>query len=223
MALTGDRQAEFEAYLATTLARLRVPGASVAVIQGGQVVYLNGFGVRELGKLDQVTPDTLMRVGSVTKPTTSMMTATLVDDGRVGWDTPVVDLLPSFALAERKRSQRLTVADLFCACTGVPRRDIELGFTSQGLTPERLIASVTSFPLTAPVGKRYQYSDQMFAIGGYAAAVAAGGAPGNLYDAYVRAMRERVFTPIGAALDLRPGRRPRRRQLRRVARRQPGR
>ena len=69
--LTGDRLAEFEAYVAATLAMMGVPGAAVAVVQGGEVVYLDGFGVKELGGTDPVTPDTLMRVASVTKPVTT--------------------------------------------------------------------------------------------------------------------------------------------------------
>jgi CubicO group peptidase (beta-lactamase class C family) len=195
-ALTDDRRAEFETYVDSTLAMMRVPGAAVAVVQGGEVVYLDGFGVKELGVADPVTPDTLMRVASVTKPVTTTMTATLVDDGRVGWDTPVVELLPNFALADPELTRRLTVADLFCACSGVPNRDAELGFNSFSLTPERLIASAPDFPLTAPFGERYQYNNQMFTIGGYAAAAAAGGGPNNLYDAYALAMRERVLNPI---------------------------
>ena len=195
--LTGDRRAAFEAYVATTLAMMGVPGAAVAVVQGGEVVSLAGFGVKELGGTDPVTPDTLMRVASVTKPVTTTMAAALVDDGRVGWDTPVVDLLPDFALADPELTRRLTVADLFCACTGVPPRDAELGFNAFELTPERLIASAATLPLTAPFGEQYQYSNQMFAIGGYAAAAAAGGGPNDLYDAYTLAMRERVLDPIG--------------------------
>ena len=195
--LTGERRAEFAAYVDATLAMMGVPGAAVGVVQGNEIVYLDGFGVKELGADSAVTPDTLMRVASVTKPVTTTMTATLVDDGRIGWDTPVVELLSGFALADPVLTQRLTVADLFCACSGVPNRDAELGFNSFALTPARLIAAARDFPLTAPAGERYQYSNQMFSIGGYAAAAAAGGGPNTLYDAYTLAMRERVLTPIG--------------------------
>jgi CubicO group peptidase (beta-lactamase class C family) len=60
--LTGDRRAEFEAFVATSLVKMGVPGASVAVVQDGEVVYLQGFGVRELGGSEPVTPDTLNRL-----------------------------------------------------------------------------------------------------------------------------------------------------------------
>jgi CubicO group peptidase (beta-lactamase class C family) len=53
--------------------------------------------------------------------------------------------------------------------------------------------------LTAPLGERFQYSNQMFGIGGYAAAVAAGGSADDLYDAYVAAMRGQLLDPLGMA------------------------
>ena len=76
-----------------------------------------------------------MRVASVTKPMTSTMAATLVDDGRVGWDTPVVELLPDFALADPALTARLTVADLFCACTGVRRATPSSASTASSSPP----------------------------------------------------------------------------------------
>jgi CubicO group peptidase (beta-lactamase class C family) len=93
--LTGDRQAAFEAYVTEMLATTEIPGAAVAVVQNGEVVYQQGFGVRELGGSDPVTPETLMMIGSITKPMTATMAATVVDDGELTWETPVVELLPS--------------------------------------------------------------------------------------------------------------------------------
>ena len=153
MPLTGERRATFEAYVADAIKRLGVPGASVAVVQGGEVVYAQGFGVRELGGTDPVTPDTLMMIGSVTKSMTSTMAATVVDDGWLSWDTPLVDLLPDFAVADPDLTRRLTVADAFCACTGLARRDLELIFQFNDLTPERLLAQVAELPLTTPYGE----------------------------------------------------------------------
>ena len=195
--LTGERLATFEAYVAAKLAQLRVPGAAVAVVQGGAVACLEAFGVRQLGRSAPVTADTLLRIGSVTKSFSSLLVATLVDAGRLDWETPLVDLLPTFAVADPDLTSRLTVRDAFCACTGLPRRDLEILFNAQALTPERLIADMARLPLTAPFGKTYQYSNQMVAAGGFAAAVADGGSPNDLGHAYAIALRERVLNPIG--------------------------
>ena len=103
----------------------------MAVVQGGEVVFLQGFGVREFGQPEPVTADTLLGIGSVTKSFSLLLTATLVDAGRLSWDTPLVDLLPTFAVADPALSPRLTARDAFCACTGLPRRDFEFIFNAR--------------------------------------------------------------------------------------------
>jgi CubicO group peptidase (beta-lactamase class C family) len=195
--LTGERLATFAAYVATTLAELEVPGATVGVIQGTEIAFLQGFGVRELGRPEPVTPDTLLRIGSVTKSFSSMLAATLVDAGRLTWDTTLVELLPDFAVADVDLTSQLTVRDAFCACSGLPRRDLEFIFNAHALTPERMIAGMATLPLTAPYGTTYQYSNQMVGAGGFAAAVADGGSSDDLGRAYTIALRERVLNPIG--------------------------
>jgi CubicO group peptidase (beta-lactamase class C family) len=47
---------------------LGVPGAAVVVVQGGDVIFLQGFGVREAGQEAALTPDTLLMIGSITRP-----------------------------------------------------------------------------------------------------------------------------------------------------------
>jgi CubicO group peptidase (beta-lactamase class C family) len=195
--LEGDRREALAAFIADALTRCDVPGASVAVVQNGDIVFLEGFGVRHIGRSDPVTPDTLMGIGSVTKSFTATYAATLVDAGAVKWDTPVVELLPNFTLSDPAVARRLTLADLFSAASGLPRRDLEFIFNFNAYTPQRLIAEIAKLPLTAPVGERYQYSNQAFAIGGYAAAAADGAAPDALLQGYELAMRARVLAPLG--------------------------
>jgi CubicO group peptidase (beta-lactamase class C family) len=167
--LTGERLATFQAYVAAKLAEAGVPGAAIAVVQNGEVVFQQGFGVREIGQPAPVTADTLLRIGSVTKSFSSLLTATLVDAGRLSWETPLVDLLPAFAVADPDLTPRLTARDAFCACTGLPRRDFEFIFNAFELTPELLIEGMA----------------------------ADGGSPHDLSHAYAIALRERVLNPIG--------------------------
>ena len=195
--LTGERLAAFGAYVAAKLAEAAIPGAAVAVVQNGAVAFREGFGVRQLGRPAPVTADTLLRIGSVTKSFSSLLAAALVDAGRLDWGTPLVDLLPAFAVADADLTPRLTIRDAFCACTGIPRRDLEFILNAQALTPELVIDGMARLPLTAPFGETYQYSNQMVAAGGFAAAVADGGSPHDLGHAYAIALRERVLNPIG--------------------------
>jgi CubicO group peptidase (beta-lactamase class C family) len=195
--LTGERRAQFEAYVADALLRYGVPGASIAVVQGGDVVYLNGFGVSAFGSTQPVTPDTLMMIGSVTKSMTTMLAATLVDDGRLTWDTRLVDVLPDFAVGDPELTQSLTVRDAFCNCAGIPGRDIELFFESNSFTPQGVVTTLAEVAPTAAVGERFQYNNLLIGAAGYAVGVAAGGGAEDVALAYDVAMRERVLGPIG--------------------------
>jgi CubicO group peptidase (beta-lactamase class C family) len=197
--LSAETLTQLEAYIADTMKRAQVPGAAVAIVQAGKMVYLKGFGVRELGRDDPVTPDTLMMIGSTGKTLTTMMMATVVDDGLMRWDTPVVKILPSFAVADPQLTQRITVQNLVCACTGVPRRDVELVFHGNQLTAEEVVRSLRTFQFFTKFGEAFQYSNQMVATGGYVAAVAAGADPNHLYQGYLAQMQQRVLNPIGMA------------------------
>ena len=197
LSLTGDRRAQFEAYVAGALVRYGVPGASIAVVQGGDVVYLNGFGVTEFGSTQPVTPDTMMMIGSVTKSMTTMLAGTLVDDGRLTWDTRLVDLLPAFAVGDAELTRSFTVRDAFCNCAGIPGRDIELFFESNAFTPQGVVTTLANVAPTAALGERFQYNNLLIAAAGYAVGVAAGGGAENVGLAYEVALRERVLGPIG--------------------------
>lgn len=195
--LTGERLATFETFISTMVADLGVPGTAVAVVQDDGVAFLQGFGVRETGQPEPVTGDTLLRIGSVTKSFSSLLSATLVDAGQVTWDTPLIDLLPDFAVADAALTQQLTLRDAFCACTGLPRRDLEFQFPAHELSPELIVQRLAELPLTAPFGETFQYNNQLVATGGYAAAVADAGDPDDLAHAYAIALRDRVLNPIG--------------------------
>ncbi len=193
----GEMVQSFESYVTDTMDLLDVPGASIAIVQDGEVVWRGAFGVKSLGSDDPVTPETRMMIGSTTKPMTTMMLASLVDAGIITWDTPVVDILPSFAVADPALTSTITVQDLVCACTGVSRRDLELLFNFDDLHAEDVVESLASFEFFTPTGEAFQYSNQMVATAGYVGAIAVHGQASDMHDAYVTEITNRVFAPIG--------------------------
>ncbi len=195
--LTPEMLAELEGYISEAMKAARVPGAEVAIVQNGKIVYLKGFGVREMGKTDPVTPDTLMMIGSTGKTMTTMMMGTLVDDGKMQWDTPAVKILPSFAVADPDLTQKITMRNLVCACTGVPRRDLELLFNARHMTADDVVKSLKGFQFFTKFGEAFQYSNQMVGTAGYIATVAGSGQSKDLYQAYVSQIQQRIFDPIG--------------------------
>ena len=186
-----------ESFIQDGLTTFGIPGAAVAIVQQGAIVYSSGFGVTEKGGATPITPQTQMMIGSTGKSLTTMLMATLVDDGLMAWDTPVVEVLPAFVVADPQLTASITLRNLVCACTGVPRRDFELFFNADALSAEEVVASLATFEFFTDFGEAFQYSNQLVATGGYAAAAAAGTPYGQLYAGYSTLLRERVLAPIG--------------------------
>ena len=106
--------------------------ASRSASYSGKVVIAEGFGVRQLGRSEKVDSGTLFMIGSNTKAMTTLLLAKLVDEAKVTWDTPVTNLLPSFRLGNADTTRQVNVKHLICACTGLPRQDMEMIFSNRG-------------------------------------------------------------------------------------------
>ena len=137
-------------------------------------------------------------IGSITKPLTTMLAAALVDDGRLSWDTRLVDVLPQFAAGDRTMSERPTVYDAFCNCAGLPGRDLERYFKTGSLSPKETLTALADIAPAASFGEQFIYNNLLVAAGGYAAGVAArGDGAGDVGFAYDAALQQRVLSPIG--------------------------
>ena len=187
---------QLDAFVQRALTELEVPGAAIAVIDDGKVVYERTFGVRALGEPGAITVDTRFLIASITKPMTTLMEAALVDAGILRWDTPVVSVLPTFAVGDPEVTRQLQLWHMSCACTGMPRQDLEDLFEWDGVTPEARLAAMRTMKPTTKLGETFQYSNLMVAAGGFIAAHAF--APDRpLAEAYAAAMQAKVFGPIG--------------------------
>ena len=74
--------------------QIGVPGMAIAIVEDDRVTFAKGFGVKALGKSDRVDADTIFPTGSTGKAVTVAALATLVDQGKIGWDDRVIDHLP---------------------------------------------------------------------------------------------------------------------------------
>ncbi|MBC8279871.1 MAG: beta-lactamase family protein, partial [Chloroflexi bacterium] len=171
--LTGDVLAGFTKYIEESVERWNVPGTAVAVVADGEVVYAEGFGVREIGKDDPVTPDTLFGIGSMTKSINTMMLASLVDDGFFEWGTPAVEIWPDFQMSHPDSTLAVTVRDLVSMQSGM-RRDDSL-WIGKGLSAEDLMIALADVPVAGAPGEQHYYATQGVATGAYLGAMAAGG------------------------------------------------
>ncbi len=195
-ALDADKVEELKAFVGRSQRLLDVPGISIGIVQGGKVVYAGGFGVRESGKPEPVDADTLYPIASNTKSLTTLMLAKLVDEGRFRWDTPVVELLPGFKLADADVAAKMQVRHLSCACAGLPYRNMDWEFAPADAPASIVFDILSRMRPTSAFGSSYQYTNPPAAAAGYLGGHVAYPEL-ELGQAYDRAMATRVFEPLG--------------------------
>lgn len=180
--------AAVDAAIGTALKAFEVPGVVVGVVSGGQTVYLKGHGVKELGKNDPLTPDSLFAIASCTKAFTTTALAMLVAERKLHWDQPVRDVLDYFRLADPSADRLVTLRDLVCHRTGLGSYDL-LWYRAPWNQREA-IRRIAKLAPERQFRSSFQYQSTMVAAAGYAAAAAA-------KQPWQEFVQKRILDPLG--------------------------
>ncbi len=166
----------------------KTPGAAIAVVKDSTIVYMKGFGVRELGKPDSVDENTVFRIASVSKCFASFLTGVLVQENRLAWDDPVIRYVPTFSLSSPEETPKLTVRHVLSHSTGLPFHSYT-NLVEDGHTLQEMLDRLKEVPLSAKVGEMYSYQNVAYSLVGEAIR----GATGKSYEGW---MIEKVFGPL---------------------------
>jgi CubicO group peptidase (beta-lactamase class C family) len=189
-AASGDL-GDLDGLITAAMKTFNVPGLAVAVVKGADVVYMKGFGFRDMDQQLPVTPDTLFAIGSSTKAFTTFVLASLVDEGKLEWDRPVRTWIPGFNLSDPFMSERLTPRDLVTHRSGVPRHDL-LWYNNESASRKELVAKLAFVAPNADLREKWQYNNMMFLTAGYLAEAVTG-------VTWEQAVRMRILDPLGMA------------------------
>jgi CubicO group peptidase (beta-lactamase class C family) len=182
-----DPVRQLDAYTTQAVKDWGAVGLAIAVVKDGRIVFEKGYGVRELGKADVVDTNTLFAIGSTTKAMTAAAIGMLVDDGKVRWDDPVTNYLPSFQLKDPWATRQITVRDLLTHRAGLPNADY-LWYGATNSTDE-ILRRVRYVDLAYSPRSSFIYQNVMYAAAGQVVA-AASGMP------WTEFVRTRIFTPL---------------------------
>jgi len=175
-----------EEALSADLARAKVAGAAITVVQGGRLRAFLPYGRASIPFDSPVTPKTLFQIGSVGKHVTALAILQLVEAGKLQLDWPIgraVTGLPDWIAA-------IPIKDLLGHTGGVP--DYESGFDWDRPYPREAFLAALKGPAFAP-GEAWSYSNSGYVLLGYAIESASG----QTYPDYVA---QRLFTPAGTRL-----------------------
>jgi CubicO group peptidase (beta-lactamase class C family) len=162
--LSASKTGQLKDFIEETLALWHVPGLAVAVIQDGQTILCEGYGLRHIGASLPVTSETLFPIASCTKAFTALALGLLVDAGKLDWDKPLKQYLPDFQMWDAFAAERLTPRDLLCHRSGLPGHDM-LWYASN-FDRREIFKRLRYLEPTCDLRSKFQYQNLMFAIAG---------------------------------------------------------
>ncbi|HEX5500589.1 MAG TPA: serine hydrolase domain-containing protein, partial [Thermomicrobiales bacterium] len=135
---------------------------------------------------------------SNTKSMTSLLLATVVDEGKLAWDDRVIDRWPTFRAPTAELTQQLRVRDLLGMASGLAETQmVRFVVTAGGASALDLLRLVAYLPVAAPPDTKYLYNNTVYSAAGYLAPIVQSTPPEALEAAYATLVRQRVFAPTG--------------------------
>ena len=180
--------AEFEkidGYVETSMARQKIPGVAVAIVEGGRIKYAKGFGYANVEHKVPVTVDTIFQTGSVGKQFTAAAVMLLAEEGKLGYDDPV----SKHIAGTPSTWSGITIRHLLTHTSGLG--DYPEGFDyRKDYTEKDLMAIVTKSKLSFQPGEKWSYSNFGYVTLGILIREVSGKYFGDF-------LKDRVFGPAG--------------------------
>jgi CubicO group peptidase (beta-lactamase class C family) len=189
------KRPELRKLLAEARAKHDLPALAAAVVTDKGLQLVAAVGVRKRGDAVEVTDDDQFHLGSDTKPVTAWLIAWLIQQGLLGWDTPLGKLFPEEAKDWPATHRRITVTQLLTHHSGLPANYPGGWWSLPGKgTPREqrlaLMKQLGKIALEAKPGEKFLYSNLGYTVAG-AVAERVGKA------SWEELLQKHVFGPLG--------------------------
>ncbi|MEH6596537.1 MAG: serine hydrolase [Colwellia polaris] len=173
------------------MAAFQVPGVAVAIIKDNEVVLSKGFGVLKHDGSEKVNADTLFGIASNTKAMTAALLAGLVDEGKLTWQTKVIDIIPEFQLPNAYVTREFTIIDLLSHNSGLGLGAGDLMIWPETtLTNQDIIKGLKYLPQVSSFRSEFAYDNLMYVIAGEIIKKLTG-------QPWQEVIQKRIFDPLG--------------------------
>ncbi|MBD2445722.1 serine hydrolase [Nostoc sp. FACHB-152] len=174
-------------FINKTMQQWKVPGLAIAIVKDNEIIFCEGFGLRDVEQNLMVTPQTLFAIASGTKPFTTMAMSILVERGLLDWDKPVRNYLPALKLYDSYATDHITPRDLVTHRSGLPRHD-RMWFKSP-FTLKEILNRLRYLEPTHELRTVFQYQNLMYMVAGYLV----GEIAGSSWEEFVQ---QEIFNPL---------------------------
>ena len=154
---------EYSDFIEQAIGNGQAPGAAVAIIKDSSIIFLKGFGLRDVQTKDSINTTTVFRIASVSKCFASVLTGILVDKNILSLNDHVVKYLPDFKLRSVSQTNGLTLKHILSHTIGLPRH----AFTDRvdiGANFDTLVYHLRDLPILGKPGQYYSYQNVGFSL-----------------------------------------------------------
>ncbi|MDP4261344.1 MAG: serine hydrolase [Bacteroidota bacterium] len=188
ISISDKRLKDLDSAFARVLKEWHAAGFAVAVVEKNRVIYAKGFGYRDYENKIPITPITLFSIGSCTKAFTSALLGMLREEGKIDFDKPVRYYLPGLRFYNDNMNVRITLRDMMCHRTGLPRHDAAWYYFYTS-SRDTLLQRIQYQEPTADVHEKWQYNNFMFMAQGAVTEKLTG-------KSWEENIREKIFQPL---------------------------
>lgn len=139
-----------------------IDGLSLAVVRGGRIVYVRGYGFADRRRTIPTQPQTVFAIASLEKPFIAAAVLRLAERKRLALDDTLARYVPWYTAA-----RDVTIRELLANESGIPDYSQQPGFERRArnpVSPEELVRRVSSLPLAFPPGTQWQYSNTDYVL-----------------------------------------------------------
>lgn len=165
------------------------PGLAIAVVKDGKIIFMKGYGERNLTDKQPVTPQTLFNIASLSKAFTAALVGRAVEKKVLDWDRPVTEVLSWFRLDDPWISRHISLRDLLSHRTGLGTFDGDLLWYGTEYSAEEVIRRMALIPLRREFRSQFGYQNNTFLVAGELLRHAEG-------KTWKELMEEQIFTPL---------------------------
>ena len=195
--LPADLQTTVENVVAFMMDDSHTPGLAVGIVQDGEPIYAQSFGLATAGSDKPVTAQSLFQIMDMTHVFTAAAAMQLVEQGKLDLDAPVVEYLPYFQLDD-ERYKQITMRHLLTESAGLPEMEYwNPAADWQGKTPqtddgalERYVRNLGDVQLWQEPGQSPGFCNMTYDIAGDVIAKVSG----EVFEEY---MAHHVLQPLG--------------------------
>ena len=151
----------FDAYMEKVLKDWNGPGIGVGIVVNDKLVFAKGYGYRDYEKKLPITSKTLFPIASNTKLFTAVAAGFLVEEGKLTWNQPIRQSVPSIEFYDNTLNNTVTLRDMLAHRTGITRHD-SIWYKSD-FTEKELFARLKYLEPKEPLREMFLYNNMMYA------------------------------------------------------------